>query len=197
MLIRRGAGCALLGSSGCDQQQYQSQIEKKSLHVSLLRLDRRVGTLTHRERRARLHTIQMRAKKGSLLPKQNRIQLWTELRSSQLLCCSFHYHCGAVREHLGNALHHFGGVIARSDHSIRAEFTSVLQHQVECLSASFLAEVCEQSDIAANEALQPRTDASYNGTRTHYDAAYDSQSAHYPVTRKFEAGGDHLMSGSA
>ena len=51
--------------------------------------------------------------------------------------------CGAVSEHLGDALHDLGGVVAGADHGVAAQFRCMLQHEVEGLGARLLAQVRE------------------------------------------------------
>jgi len=42
------------------------------------------------------------------------------------LRCALHLHRGAIRQHLGNTLHNFSGVVAHSHHGIGAVLTGVL-----------------------------------------------------------------------
>src|SRR5712692_2690261 len=64
----------------------------------------------------------------------------------------------AIGEHLGDALHHFGGVVAHSDNGVGAMFAGVLQQQFECIFARLLAEIRENGDVPADDGLQSRAE---------------------------------------
>jgi len=64
----------------------------------------------------------------------------------------------AVGEHFGDALHDFGRIVSRAEHGVPAEFCGVLQHKVERFLTCLLAQVGEESDVAANQRLQSRAD---------------------------------------
>jgi hypothetical protein len=56
-----------------------------------------------------------------------------------LLSRPLHLHRRAVRQNLGNALHHFSRVIPHANHRIRALLSRVLHHQLERIFARLFA----------------------------------------------------------
>src|SRR5689334_14642572 len=71
-------------------------------------------------------------------------------------------HGRTIRQYFGDALHHFGGIVARAHHSVRTQFRGVQEHEVERFGTRFFAKVGEQSDVAANKRLQPGADRPEN-----------------------------------
>jgi len=59
----------------------------------------------------------------------------------------------AIGEHFGDALHHFGGVIAHPDHGVGAVLAGVLQQKFKSILARLLAEVGENRDVSPNHGL--------------------------------------------
>ncbi len=55
-----------------------------------------------------------------------------------------------VREHLGDALHHFGGVIAHADDSVCSVLGGMLEQQSERIFAGLLAEIRGNGDVSAD-----------------------------------------------
>jgi hypothetical protein len=60
----------------------------------------------------------------------------TELRRDPL-----HYYSCSVRQHFGDAIHQFGGVVLGSHNRVGAEFSGMLQHQLERIGPRLLAQI--------------------------------------------------------
>src|ERR1700686_3660235 len=79
---------------------------------------------------------------------------------STVLSCRFNNHGCPVGKHFRDALHHFRRVIAGADNRIASDFRRMLQHQIERFGARPLAQIGQQSDIAADNRLQPGSNGS-------------------------------------
>src|SRR6202030_4207921 len=78
-------------------------------------------------------------------------------KHEQRATCLFywlHHHRRPIRQHFGDALHDFGGIVASAYDCVSAQFGGVLQHQVKGFSASLFAQVGQQCDVAAQDGLQ-------------------------------------------
>src|ERR1700688_227409 len=106
----------------------------------------------------------------------------------------FYEYCRAIGQNLGDALHHFSGVVARANHGVAAQFRGVDQHEIESFRAGFLAQICQQSDVATDQRLQPGADGAENGAGAHYDSAHNAEGARYPETIQLKLRGDHSVS---
>src|ERR1035438_1629541 len=74
-----------------------------------------------------------------------------------------HLHRGAVGEYFGDPVHDFGGVVARADYSVGAQFGGVLQHQLERVLTSLFTKTAEERNVASDDGLQPRSDGAHDG----------------------------------
>ena len=70
------------------------------------------------------------------------------------LSCRFHHDGRPIRQNFRDALHHFRRVVAGSDDGVASHIRRVLQHQVERFGARPLAEIGQQSNVAADQCLQ-------------------------------------------
>ncbi len=92
---------------------------------------------------------------------------------------------GAVGQDLGDALHHFGGVVAHADDSVCSVIAGVLQEKFVGVFASFLAKIGENRDVSADDGLQRRAEVSDDAARPDDDAAHDPEIANDTVTGEF------------
>src|ERR1700691_2851494 len=81
-------------------------------------------------------------------------------RNFRLLPEDFHKNRRPICEHLGDSLHHLSSVNADPHHVLPANIRRMLQHQIERLGPRLLAQICQQSNVAADERLQPRPNRS-------------------------------------
>jgi hypothetical protein len=82
-------------------------------------------------------------------------------RESQAPCenlCLLNFHGSAVAQDFGDCLHDLGRVIAHADYAIRPCFRRVLQHPLESIAPGLLAQLCIESNVAADQCLQARTE---------------------------------------
>src|SRR5438067_8619516 len=98
----------------------------------------------------------------------------------------------AVREHLGDAAHHFGRVVAHRDDRVRAHVAGVRQQQLVGLLPRVLAELGEQRDVAAGQGLQRAAERADDAPRADRDAAHHAQVARDLVPRDVGARRDEL-----
>src|SRR5262249_33755137 len=77
-----------------------------------------------------------------------------------MLGVALYLHGSAVCQHLRNALHDLGRVIAHRYHRIRAVLRRVLKHQLERILPGLLAQIGEDGDVAADDRLQRRSQIS-------------------------------------
>src|SRR5215470_11932979 len=78
-------------------------------------------------------------------------------------------HGRSVGKHLGDSLHHFGGVIAETHHGICAVLRGVPQQQFIRFDACLFAQLGEDGDVAADKRLQGRAQIPDHTARTHDD----------------------------
>src|ERR1700687_922080 len=93
---------------------------------------------------------------------------------------------GAIGEDFGDTLHHFGGVIAQSDHGVGFVFAGVVHHQFKSIFSSLLAEVGENGDVSTDDGLKRRAEIPDHAPRAHDNSAHDSKISDDPVAGKFE-----------
>jgi ceramide glucosyltransferase len=91
----------------------------------------------------------------------------------------------AVGQHLGDTLHHFGGIVAHGHDGVGAMFGSVLQQKFEGILARLLAQIGQQRDIATDDGLQRSSQITHNAARSHDNPAHNSKVPDNPVARKF------------
>src|SRR5260370_3987246 len=82
---------------------------------------------------------------------------------------------GSVGEHLGYALHDFGGVVTSTNDRIRAQLRCMFNHDLKSFAAGALAELSKQANVAAHQSLQTGADRPDDRTRTHSDATHDTE----------------------
>src|SRR4029077_11308408 len=104
-----------------------------------------------------------------------------------------HNHGGPVSQHLGDALHDLGGVVASADDGVPAQFGGVGQHQVKGFGTSFFAEVGQQRNVAAQNRLQPGANGSEDGARANHNAAHHSQATNHAKSIQFKLRGHHVV----
>src|SRR5258708_1244336 len=96
-----------------------------------------------------------------------------------------------VREHLGDALHHLGGVVAHSDDRVCSVLGGMLQQQLERIFARLLAEIRQNGDVSADNGLQSRAEISDHAPRAHDNSPHDAIISHHPIARYFQARRNH------
>ena len=102
-------------------------------------------------------------------------------------------HRSAVAQHLGDALHDFGSVIAHADHGVGTHHHGVANHFLEGLLASLFAQVGEQGDVPANDSLQAGANGSKNGAGAHNNAAHQAQVMRDAVSVQDERCSDEIV----
>src|SRR6185437_10427377 len=110
-----------------------------------------------------------------------------------LLSAGLNHYRRAVSQHFRDTLHHFGGIVARSDHRVSAELSGVLQHEVESFGTGLLTQLGQKSDIAAENGLQAGPDSPENRAGAHHNAAHYAQRAHHAKTVELELRGHHVV----
>jgi hypothetical protein len=93
-----------------------------------------------------------------------------------------HRHGRAVSRYFGNALHHFRGVVTRTNHGVGAMLGSVLQKKLEGLPPQI---VCSAPQKIADEAARP-----------HHDSANNPDIPHHPIPRQMHSASNHSRIGS-
>src|SRR5215472_4022435 len=104
---------------------------------------------------------------------------------------ALHTHGRAVSKYFGNALHHFRGVVTHANHGIGAMLASMLQKKLEGLFARTLAQIGEQSDIAAPNRLQRGPKIANKAARTHHNSANNPEIPHNPIPRQIHSASNH------
>src|SRR5260370_22465148 len=97
----------------------------------------------------------------------------------------------AVGQNFGDALHHFGGVVAHSDHRVGSVLACMLQQQFERIFARLLAKIRQNGDVSADNGLQRRAEISHHAPRAHDNSSYDAKVSHHPVAGHFHPGCNH------
>src|SRR5437868_3492229 len=105
----------------------------------------------------------------------------------------FHEDGSPISEHFRYSLHDFGRVVTRAHHGIAAEIRGMSQHEVEGISARFLTELRQQSDVASENGLQAGTDSSENRARAHNNPAHHAQRSHHTKSVELELGSHHVV----
>src|SRR5436190_6135969 len=100
-------------------------------------------------------------------------------------------YCSPVAEDFGYALHDLGCIIAQSNQRIGAECSRVSKTLFERILPRFLAEVCQDRDVSADERLQTSSDGAEDGTGANDNPANHSERFYNPITFEFESGGGH------
>ena len=82
---------------------------------------------------------------------------------------------GPVAEDFRHARGNFRGVIAGADDRIRADFRSMLDHDLESIAACFFAHPGPDCDVAADDLLESSSQRGKDIARTDYDSTDDAQ----------------------
>src|SRR5689334_25387790 len=69
----------------------------------------------------------------------------------------------------------------------------MVKHQVERVTARFLAQLRIQGDVAADDRLQSRADVTEQTAGSYGDAADHTETRHRAVARNFERRGHHVV----
>src|SRR5437016_3793517 len=104
---------------------------------------------------------------------------------------AFNLDSRAIGEHFSDALHHFGSVIAHSDHGIGSVFAGVLQQKFKSILARLLAKIRENGDVSPNNGLKRRAEIPYHAPRAHDNSANDSEIPNNPLAGQFERRSHH------
>src|SRR5580704_10126293 len=104
---------------------------------------------------------------------------------------ALHLNSSAVRQHFGDSLHYFGGVIAHADHCVCAVIGGVLEQQFESIFTSFLAEICEDGDVSADDGLERGAQIADDAARAHDNPADNSKISDHAIAWQFEGGRNH------
>src|SRR4029079_4579429 len=96
----------------------------------------------------------------------------------------------AIAEDLGRTLRDLGGVVANTDHAVRAERRRVLQHDPEGVLASVLAHLGVERYVAAEDLLDAGAKGADYAARPDHDATYESEVADDARALDRERGGD-------
>jgi hypothetical protein len=92
-------------------------------------------------------------------------------------------HRGSVVEHLRDARHDLGRVVAHADDGVGAAALSVRQQDVERVGAGTLAQGREDRDVPAEEGLHLGPDGAEEGAGAHRHAAHQAERLHHSIAR--------------